>query len=156
MSKTVEMWWRRQNKGLPKISPSWSWHLWHKTSHGNGTADGRKWRTRRWNIILDYLGTPSGLKGSWQQRLLSQPGQSYQRGRCEGDLTCTAGLRGRGHSQRMQWPPAPGMALHWPTARTWDQSSSTARNLTCTKRKEPAPHIREIIRTDVGLLTCGV
>lgn len=29
------------------------------TSHGNGTADGRKWRTMRWKVILDYLGPDS-------------------------------------------------------------------------------------------------
>lgn len=110
----------------PKINPSWSWVLWHMTSCGNGTADGRKGRTMRWKILLDSLGRPSGLQGSWQQRPFPSWVRVTSRGRREEDVkeTWPASLRG-GATVKVQWPPATGMALSWQTTRTRDQSPPT-------------------------------
>lgn len=79
------------------------------------------------------MGIDPILSGQTQRRF---PGQvCYQQRQegegCKGDLTYTAGLRGRGHGQGMQQSPEAGMVLSWQTEKTQDQSLPTARNLTC-------------------------
>lgn len=98
----------------PKINPSWSWDLWHMTSRGYGTADGRKGRTMRWKILLDSLGRPTGLQGSWQQRPFPSWLRVTSRGRREEEVkeTWPAGLRGGATVkkcsglQQLGWPKA--------------------------------------------------